>query len=371
MMLIDVEVWTWSEPLAVQELSGVESLSVTDDGTVTWLRSVPSGWQVYQLVQGSSRPVLVAELEASLRPIIARTDEIGALTDKYLAVSTFEVDGDGNGGETGIVIVDLTDGEVSTVPLEGIWNGPVSEEYVDGDEIGRSLEPGFGFDHDRDIIYVVSASTDEIVVVDLKSSAIIQRRDFHQPSSLLSRVLEWWVPKAEAKVQEGARRRVAVSADGSRLYVATARTESETTDGEFRWQNVPLGVEVIDTDTLNVIARSELPVSDIAIFPDGGVLIAVGVHERQNSDGHSIHGSGVYLLDANNLSVVAHLDDGVGYDVGGFSPNGRYAYGWSFSGNRLRYVAIDTSTGATVGSRDIQWPGHLIGPIAVVADKNQ
>jgi hypothetical protein len=371
--LVDAEAWTWSEPLAVPELTGVGAVSVTDEGTVTWLRSETSGWQVHQLAEGSSRPVLVAQLEATLRPIIARTDEIGALTDEYLAVPTFEFDGDLYGGDTHIVIVDLTNGDVTSVPLEGVWFGHVSEEQDDGDGTGRSLDPGFGFDRDHDLLYVVSASEDEILVVDLVTSAIVRRKDVHEPSSLLSRVLEWWVPKADAKAQDGSRRNVALSPDGSRLYVATARAESEMTDGEFRWQDVPLGVEVIDTDSLTVISRTELPVSDIAISPDGAILMAVGVHEWQNSDGYSFHGFGVYLLDANNLSVVAHLDDGVGYDTGGFAPDGSYAYAWSYrpSSDTLTFLALDPSTGATLGSRDILWPGYLIEPLAVVADRNQ
>lgn len=153
--------------------------------------------------------------------------------------------------------------------------------------------------------------------------------------------------------------------------MATARAESKTIDGKLRWQDVPLGIEVIDTETLSAIARSELPVSDVAVSPDGSVLMAVGVHEKVDDEGHSVQGSGVYLLDARNFSVVSHLDDGVGYDIGGFSPDSGYAYVWSFSSDVLNHVAIDVSNGTLLASRKVQWPGYLISPVAVVADKSQ
>lgn len=368
--LVDVATWTSSELLAVPQLGRVVSLAVSDSGTITWLRSEVTGWRVYQLPRGKTQPVLVAEMQPTLLPIVD-PDEIGALTDEYLAVPAHEFDGDHYGGGIFIVIVDLTTGALTTVPLEGVWSGHVSEEQGDGADIGRSLEPGFGFDRGRDLLYVVSASADELFVVDLKASEIVEQRDFQEPSSLLSRVFEWWVPKAEAKFGEAARRNLAVSPEGSHLYVATARAESKTIDGKFRWQDVPLGIEVIDTETLSVIAQSELPVSDVAISPDGSVLMAVGVHEKLDDDGYSVQGSGVYLLDARNLSVVSHLDDGVGYDIGGFSPDSGYAYMWSFSSDVLNHVAIDVSNGTFLASRNVQWPGYLISPVAVVADKSQ
>ncbi|HZD23081.1 MAG TPA: hypothetical protein VE569_06720 [Acidimicrobiia bacterium] len=41
-------------------------------------------------------------------------------------------------------------------------------------------------------------------------------------------------------------------------------------------------------------------------------------------------GSGAYLLDADDLSVVSHLDHGVDYHPDGFSSDAAHAYVWTF-----------------------------------------
>ncbi len=361
-LLVQLDEWGASDLRPMPAMTGLESLSVTDSGTMLWLSWAQSGWRLHRLEAGSNEPELMTVVDAGLVPLVD-PDEMGVMTADYVAVVGQE-DNDPFGGELRVLIVDLTDGEVAEVPLRGVWGGQVDDD--DGDEIWRAESPGWAFDRDRELLYVVSATADEVVVVDLATAQIIRRDGFDDPDSLLQRVLEWWIPPADAKLGEGVRRNVALSPDGSRLYVATARAEY---DGG-RWQDVPLGVEVIDTDSLRVTGRSQLPINDVAVSPDGELVVGVGVEQRFAFGDDEAVGSGLYLLDAATLEVRHHVEDGAALTLDGFSSDASTVYAWSYHpvADVLTHVAVDAGTGQIVGNRSVSWPGYVMPGGAVVVD---
>ncbi len=361
-LLVQLDGWETSELRPMPAMTALESLAVTDSGTIVWLSSALSGWRLHRLDAGAGEPELVTVVDADLVPLVD-PDEMGVVTDDYVAVVGRE-DNDPFGGELRVVIVDLSHGGVTQVPLPGVWGGHVDDD--DDDDIWRSESPGWAFDRDQELLYVVSATTDEVVVVDLAAGELVRRGRFDEPDSLLRRVLQWWIPAADAKLGEGVRRNVALSPDGLRLYVATARAEYD----HGRWQDVPLGVEVIDTNSFQITGRSELPINDVARSLDRGVLAGAGLHDRFASGADESVGSGLYLLDAVTLEVRHHIGDGSPFLLDGFSSDGSTVYVWSYDpiGDVLTYVAVDVDTGEIVGERSVSWPGYVMPWAAAVVD---
>ncbi len=361
-LLVQLDGWETSELRPMPAMTALESLAVTDSGAMVWLSSALSGWRLHRFGAGAEEPELVSVVDAGLVPLVD-PDDMGVVTDDYVAVVARE-DNDPFGGELRVVIVDLSDGGVTKVPLPGVWSGHV--EDADGDEVWRAESPGWAFDRDQELLYVVSATANEVVVVDLAAGELVRRGSFDEPDSLLQRVLEWWIPPADAKLGEGVRRNVALSPDGSRLYVATARAEY----GGGRWQDVPLGVELIDTGTFQLTVRSELPINDVALSSHGDVLAGVGFHDRFADGDDETIGSGLYLLDVATLGVRHHIEDGVSFALDEFSSDGSTIYVLSYHpvADVLTHEAVDVDTGEIVGERSVSWPGYVMPWAAAVVD---
>lgn len=173
----------------------------------------------------------------------------------------------------------------------------------------------------------------------------------------LDRILAWWVPAANAKGGEVAQRRLELSPDGSRLFVATV------TPGRER-------IEVLDTDTFDVIASTDFMPMDISLATDGSVLLATDSFHPAGTE--SIDGGTLHLLDPDTLTthtqILPDLDLNLsGYS--GFSRDGRHAYAWNYSGESeaILYVAIDLRDPRPVAVRKVYWPGFAIPHVGVLA----
>ena len=70
------------------------------------------------------------------------------------------------------------------------------------------------------------------------------------------------------------------------------------------------------------LSRLDLPVSDIALLPDGELLLLGST--LQGNPNHPT--SGLYVLEVESLGELAHLEAGVNFRLHGFSPDSRYAY---------------------------------------------
>lgn len=149
-----------------------------------------------------------------------------------------------------------------------------------------------------------------LTVVDLSVMAIVDQRSLPADTAAL-RSDPWGT---------------AFSPDDRLLYVAGLETYcSTTTDAPSTGFVCPpdrLGVRVIDLDTMEVLYE-DLEANQLALTPDGRWLVTL--LSRQAEDGRLI-GTGLKVIDATSLKVVAHVEPDAPFRMPAISADGRHAY---------------------------------------------
>ncbi len=223
--------------------------------------------------------------------------------------------GDGRSeGPPSVLLVSATLGGIlAEAPLPGVSVGNVEESRSATQDISYGFYvAGLSWDIARGLLYVAHPQEDKITVVDLvKGRVAREERIAARPSSLLEGLLSWLTPSASAKSGSGTYRQTLLSADGSRLYVTGSREEMLRHDlGWWYSSDTPLGLQVIDTRTLSLVHRIELPVSRAWLALDGSTLLLTGEKTTSIGDNEVREYSGLYVYDAMNLEEIVHLDSG-------------------------------------------------------------
>ncbi len=86
---------------------------------------------------------------------------------------------------------------------------------------------------------------------------------------------------------------------------------------------------MIDTKSLQVASRTELPIGDLALSPNGEVLVGLGVHQRFSGGADECVGNGMYLLDPMTPEVRHHVAAGRAFAFDGLSPDGSMVCSWT------------------------------------------
>ncbi|MDP8928038.1 MAG: hypothetical protein M3O70_05510, partial [Actinomycetota bacterium] len=130
-----------------------------------------------------------------------------------------------------------------------------------------------------------------------------------------------------AKAQEGTRRNVRIDPEGERLYVSGVRWELVYNGaGEVTGERqMPLGLKVIEAETLKLMPSFDLPVSDVEVSPDGSHLLLSGVSDGRVVDNDPEH-AGLFVFDARTLEQRAHLLPDTIPWIHTFSPDGAAVY---------------------------------------------
>lgn len=151
--------------------------------------------------------------------------------------------------------------------------------------------------------------------IDLAQAKIIGEKEL---ASVWGRLGNWLMPTAEAKANRGIYRTALINREGTRLYLYGQGTDEPPVEMPLEFTGP------------KVVHRSDLPVTDGALSPDGRFLLLSGMHiptATRDGFGYRAHpkGVGLYVLDAVTLEQRAHLESDVALYVVGFSPDSRYA----------------------------------------------
>jgi hypothetical protein len=172
-----------------------------------------------------------------------------------------------------------------------------------------------------------------VTVVDLTRLAVERTFEPRPPASVGSRIGSWLlglvVSRAEAKGGLNFRKQAIVSPDGARLYVTGAAGEMCEGQPYFACiEHVPVGLQVIDTKTLELLAEFD-GVSEVALSPDGQWLLGTGWsydYRDESAEWATEIGYGFTVIDAKTLKVVTHYAPPTAFTQLAVSPDSRFAY---------------------------------------------
>jgi hypothetical protein len=339
--LVDLDAW---QQIDTDLSRNPVAIVVDDAGTMTWTEWVEgSPPALYRLPLGSSDVEMVAALpEAFTGPEMHQYEGGFAL---------FGLMGDAAGlyqGSASIVTVDST-GSVVEIGLPDVTIGLTS--MVDDERIGPIYEetnPSVVWDGDRAL--VIHADQPAVTEVDLISGDT-ETHVIGAEGSALDAFLRWLIPPAQAKLSSGDSVAGVISPDGTRLYVASSRSDVFK-DGDGAWNNVitPLGIDVIDTAAWRTVGRIDLPVDSLRVSADGTTLLAFGYRTDWVEGGDwQNEWSPLYVIDAASLEVTHEVDVSMNPGME-FTADPGYAYVTNWQDPVVVRV-LDLASGEFVASR--------------------
>ncbi len=313
---------------------------VSDRGIAYWTQgsSAPI-LRLYSLTPGDDSSELAFDdfpdrFETWMEPTILDSDRLGWLG--RFALPTGE-------SVPGLVVLDLASATTTSFLLSDVRLSG-DEVVVDDTSLFEWYEPEVVWDSERNVAYVVHADQDVFTSVDLNTGET-STRTWAQESSWLGRLFAWLITPAQAKgLSLGTRRSVALSPDGSTLFVGTFASQMETAEDSnlsVLWQ--PEGVVALDTGTGAVTQSWSIPASDVYLAPSGDYLVAIGWTVRESLLSGSTTGEGAFIIHVRSGEVIRHLpetDDNGG--VVQFSADGEIAYLTDYEG---KVEIIDLATG--------------------------
>jgi hypothetical protein len=264
--------------------------------------------------------------------------EPGSGNPDQVAIATIELD------EAGGVLTEIPLPEVRIGSVDPVSQGPwASYLYTSPsftlDPVGGRLLIGHG---DEDVVSEVNLETGEVIehpvagTVDLGS---------------------------------GARRTSVLSPDGRTLYVATQSVELIEDDDDWRVITRPAGVKAIDTTTWDMVVRTDEPVSNIWVAPNGEALIASGYSTSESESVYVEESTGLYLLDPSDLSVRVHYPPEREDQFWGpvtFSEAGSIAYVSTWLNTPIVH-ALELASGEILSTAESTETLEMIGPVGVLA----
>jgi hypothetical protein len=343
--LIDVEGWT--ELGSWQETSSSE-LFVSDEGIVYFFS--PNN-QLRSLTPGDESSVTLAEVPLDYYVWGGQLSGDGLLAS--YGVHTL------NGIEesSAIVVTVIDTGALTVIDLPQARHGslePTSNEPWSG---YLYAFPGFVLDPAGSRALVVHAHQDVVSEVDLLTGSVT---DHEVPE--LSAVTDL----ARTSLQRSA----ALSPDGGMLFVASTRTEALVDGHDWTVTNTPLGVRAIDTTSWTTSFSLDEPIGEIRISPEGDRLLATGFTSTESQNLYEGTTSGLFLLEAAQLRVLAHHEPpSADTGLGGFSFNQEAGVGYTSIWNPMPSVlAIDLHSGQITAEATGSSHLEMLGPIGVMSE---
>ena len=254
---------------------------------------------------------------------------------------------------------------VADILLEGVIAGQYRLQNPVNKLPFRLAQPGLAWDVAQNLLYIMHAEEDKVTVVDLTTAEITRQANIAPQQSVLERFLSLGVQTAHAKVVAGATKQAVLSPDGQHLFVIGLASEIEQTDDEtmgWIWHETPLGLQIIDTETLTEKTLLDLPVTNMTLSPDGQWLLLTGTYdETRTVDGLVRVAHGLYIVDTESMVVSHHLLPDEEVNLQGFATNGRFAYvststsEWledQYDNWRVQLHVVELETGQIIAERE-------------------
>jgi DNA-binding beta-propeller fold protein YncE len=150
------------------------------------------------------------------------------------------------------------------------------------------------------------------------------------------------------------RRTAVVSLDGSKLYLSGYHTEVVEGNGQVGEKTVPLGLQVVNTQTWQVDETLDLPVGAVHLSPDDSMLLAAGYTE-----------SAVFAISTDSYQVTHFETAGNEWTTTiEFSADAPYAY----LNDRHQIQVIDLQRLEIVSEFGSSAPLRVWGPAGVISE---
>ncbi|HEY6628047.1 MAG TPA: hypothetical protein VI193_03585 [Acidimicrobiia bacterium] len=287
--LIDVDNWVVANSWAFLVNNPIH---LGDNGTVYVTDYSPTP-HLSQLIPGN----VIADVIADLPPHFIWYD--AHFTDQTGLIFGLVSINDDNIGEAVLVTVDLATYAVDVIPLPEVEIGTIgSMEIADFGPTNFDIYPQVVWGDDGSRVLIVNTNQDVVVEVDAVSGEVDEH--LFGLNTLNS------TPTETAPFEIGQRSAVIGGANGRVLYVASGVQTFELIDEDLTTRFDPLGIEAIDTETWEVIDRLDAPITDVHLSSDGNRLLATGQSYDDNPQSPQSRSSGFYVIDALDLSVIAH-----------------------------------------------------------------
>jgi hypothetical protein len=249
-------------------------------------------------------------------------------------------------GEGVLVTVELATGVTKEIPLPGVEVGTTGElELPQNGTTTFDANPAVVWDDEGSRLLIVEVNRDIVSEISPTTGEVVQHQfGSEAPNS---------TPTVDGPFTTGQRSAALGGPNGQVLYVASGVQTFELIDEYLTARFDPLGIEAIDTDTWKVVDRLDVPITYISMSTDGNRLLATGQSYEDNRESQRSQSSGLYVLDAGNLAVIAHHgDEEPDRYFGGFSMNPEMSLGYVQSWEQATTIdVIDLDAGSIVASR--------------------
>lgn len=234
------------------------------------------------LVLDVARQQVTAETVLSLAPeVLAFTPDGSAL----MAYGVLNRDGDSIDSEPHALLLDAASLEVTwEVALKQVRDGATRRES--GDEEAETVwwTPAIMLAPAHMTLYIVHADEDKLTSVNFAERAV-STIQIQAQVSWLERLLALTARVAYAKEMNGTSKQGVLSPDGARLYVIGETSDTETSEqGDAEQIETPLGLQVIDVGTGTEIAHIDTEAYRVALSADGSRLYLQGWTEANWTD---------------------------------------------------------------------------------------
>jgi hypothetical protein len=337
LQLIDVDNWvvadTWSPSIDYP-------IHIGDNGTI-------------YVINGSSTPHFSQMLPGEVTPaVIADLPDHFSWTDVHIegqraTIFGFISPNDDEQGSAALVTVDLVTGKATEIPLPDVQIGSIG--YLELPQNGDTpfyASPVVVWDEERPRVLIINTKQDVVTEVGTSTGEVIEH-------VFGTNVLDW-TPTVDHPFTNGLRSAALGRPNGRLLYVASGVQTFELVDEYLTTRFEPLGIEVIDTETWEVIDRLDAPITDLSLSSDGNRLLATGQTYDDNPESQISQSSGFYVIDALDLEVIAHHEaEEPDRHYGGFSMNPGMPLGYVQSWERATNIdVVNLENGAIVASRN-------------------
>jgi hypothetical protein len=345
MHLVDLQSW---QPVASWPESGDLILHIDELGSV------------FYVTYRSSTEFRFASIDVNGSTLLASLPHYGVwggapvTEQRFVLYGTKPAEpGSGNPEQVFVATIDVfEDGPVVTeIPLPGVQIGSVDPVSQGPWAAYLYTSPSFTWDPVASRLLVVHGDEDVVTAVDMGSGEVVEH------------------PVAgTTDLGSGARRLSALSPDGRYLHVATRSVELIEDDDDWMVITRPAGIRTLDTETWEMVAGNDGPISDIWVSPNGA-LLGSGYTTEESESVYLSESSGLYLIDPSDLSVRVHYPPETADQWWGpvtFTESGSIAYASTWV-QSPRVHAIEMATGEFLATAESTETLEMVGPVGVLA----